>query len=85
MPHPCRESLRRETLPLSTVRLRYLSDMLSKYRNAYYRAIERELDLSSRMYGWMDEYDAARGTAVWADYCAESGKSPHHTATDIFA
>jgi hypothetical protein len=65
--------------------LQRLNGLLSKYRNAYYRNLDREL--SPRMYAWIDRYNEikAEHRAAWDAFCAATGKSPEHEATDIFA
>lgn len=69
----------------SVERLTYLRTMLSKYRYAYYLAIDRNKELSSRMYGWIDEYNDAKGSDAWYAYCAQHGSDTSHNATDLFA
>lgn len=73
------------TIEKQVARLEYLSQMLSKYRNAYYRAMDKEGDLSPRMNGWLDEYNEASGSPAWNSYCVKHGFSPRHDAGDIFA
>jgi|JI9StandDraft_2_1071091.scaffolds.fasta_scaffold223778_2 hypothetical protein len=69
----------------SVERLEQLQAMLDRNRDAYYRAIDAGRGLSRRMYGWLDEYDKARGTAVWAAFCKKHGLAPSHRALDIMA
>ena len=73
---------------IQVARLKHVAAMLSKYRNAYYRAMERDGgDLSPRMQGWMDEYETAayeRGPA-WNLYCIHVGASKTHDVGDLMA
>lgn len=66
-------------------RLEKLASMLDKNRWAYYGAIESGRDVSSRMCGWIDEYDDARGGAAWREYCERHGLALGHRAMDVLA
>ncbi len=69
-----------ETKNTPTVkRLKYLCDMLNKYSHRWGN------EPSSRMYNWVDEYNAARGTAVWEEYCTKFGYTVGHDAYDCMA
>jgi hypothetical protein len=70
---------------MTIARLNYLRNMLSKYTTAYYKSIDSGKGLSSRMYGWIDEYNDARYCRVWMLYCRDSGCDPMHNAYDLFA
>lgn len=69
----------------TVARLEHLKDMLSKYRNAYYRTCETGGDMSRRMTGWVDEYEELRESPAWEAYCQKNGFSTGHDAYDIFA
>lgn len=69
----------------SVERLEQLQGMLDRNRQAYYRAIDAGRGLSRRLYGWMDEYDRARGTQAWRDFCAKHELAPSHSALDTMA
>jgi hypothetical protein len=64
-------------------RLDYLRGMLVKYAHRWYVG-----EPSTRMYAWVDEYEALRcnaDRAAWDAYCAKHGSSERHTAYDLFA
>jgi hypothetical protein len=66
-------------------RLNYLREMLNKYSAAYFRAIDNGRECSSRMYDWIDEYNALRYGEGWEDYCKQHGSDHRHDAYDLFA
>ena len=70
---------------MTIARLNYLRNMLTKYSNAYYRTCATGALMSSRMTGWLDEYNEACYCRVWFMYCADSGLAPSHDAYDLFA
>ena len=68
-------------------RLNFLLRKLRESTAAYYRAIEHDREPSSRIYGWIDEYNNIKKAMPmsWASWCAEYGFSPEHEAFDLFA
>ena len=40
---------------------------------------------SQRMCNWVDEYNEARGTAVWDEFCTKYGYTLDHDAYDCMA
>lgn len=70
-------------ITLSVKRLTYLCGMLSKYSHRWNPGNDAEP--SNRMYDWVDEYNSARGTAVWVEYCKTSGFTLDHDAYDCMA
>lgn len=68
---------------LTVSRLAYLGSMLSKYAHRWSPGNDREP--SRRMYDWTDEYNEARGTVVWDEYCKAHGRSLSHDAYDMMA
>lgn len=64
---------------MTIARLTYLSKMINKYADAYFRAP------SARQDAWADEYDDARGTPVWLAYCAKRNLSTSHDSNDCRA
>ena len=68
-------------------RLKYLAGMLSKYREAFYRGLDKNGQPSCRIAGWCAEYDAVREEhpEAWALYCAEEKCSRYHSALDVLA
>jgi len=69
----------------TVARLERLQLLLDQNRTAYYRAIDRGRGLSRRMYGWIDEYNDAKGSPVWVEYCKKHGLAQGHTALDTLA
>lgn len=74
-----------EVQAASVERLEQLQAMLDRNRQAYYRAIEAGRGLSRRLYGWIDEYDRARGTQAWYDFCNKHRLATSHRALDTMA
>ena len=74
------------TTPKLTVkRLEYLGSMLSKYAHRWNPGVNVIHEPSRRMYDWTDEYNDARGTKEWKEYCVKNGRSLGHDAYDLFA
>ena len=73
------------TVVKQVARIQKLRRLLVKNRNAYYRAIENNRECSTRMYGWIDEYNEFRGTKAWNIVCALEGSDVRHDAGDLFA
>lgn len=70
------------TPKLSVQRLVYLSKMLSKYSHRWNPG---NSEPSRRMYDWVDEYNDARNTPVWKEYCESHGFTLDHDAYDCLA
>ena len=65
---------------ITVKRLKFLSDALNRYSHRW------DGDKTSqRMYDWVDEYQAARETPVWEEYCKKHGFTLGHDAYDCMA
>jgi hypothetical protein len=71
--------------PATVKRLEQLRDWMLQRVDAYYKAVDAGREPSAAFYSRFDEYDAARGTPAWAEYCAKHGYSTSHRALDNFA
>lgn len=75
----------KEPKATTVARLERLQSLLDGNRLAYYRAIDAGRELSRRMYGWIDEYNSARGSQAWYDFCKKHGLAASHNALDTLA
>ena len=66
-------------------RLEQLRIMLLQNSNAYFDAIDKGREPSKRIYQWIDEYDAARHSDAWIEYCKRHNFDRTHRALDTLA
>ena len=66
-------------------RLEKLLALLVENKDSYYRALSRGSDGPRRIFRWIDEYNAARWTPAWDEFCAKHQLDRRHTALDTLA
>lgn len=66
-------------------RLEQLRSMLLRHSDAYFTAISSGREPAPRMYRWIDEYNDARFTDAWNEYCKRHNFDRTHLALDNLA